>query len=321
MAGRATITQIARRLGVAPSTVSRAFNEPRLLRPETVDRVKAVADEMGYVANRHARALITGRSGAIGLIVPDITNPFFPLLIRFAQREAEALDQVVLVVETDSDPEQERRQIASLLAQTEGLIIASSRLPASELRHLAEDSRMVLINNDTSGLARVLISSRIALAEGIHHFAAAGVRRICYVGGPSQSWSEHERRSTVVETARSLSLTATLLRDESGTYDEARELTGAVIDSGAEALIAFDDVIAHGVMDGLDDHGLRVPEDLRILGCDDALPIQTRPRLSTIRLQSDTAVGVAIRLLMESGPVTTEERIEIPGVLQLRETT
>jgi LacI family transcriptional regulator len=129
MAGRATITQIARRLGVAPSTVSRAFNEPRLLRPETVARVKAVADEMGYVANRHARALITGRSGAIGLIVPDITNPFFPLMIRFAQREAEALDQVVLVVETDSEPEQERRQIASLLAQTEGLIIASSRLP------------------------------------------------------------------------------------------------------------------------------------------------------------------------------------------------
>lgn len=321
MAGGATITQIARRLGVAPSTVSRVFNEPRLLRPETVARVRAVADEMGYVANRHARALITGRSGAIGLIVPDITNPFFPLLIRFAQREAEALDYVVLVVETDSDPRQERRQIASLLAQTEGLIIASSRLPASELRHLAEDARIVLINNDTTGLARVLISSRIALSEGIQHLATVGVGRICYVGGPSQSWSEEERRSTVIDTARRLSLTVSLLRNESGTYAEARRLTDGVIASGAQAAIAFDDVIAHGVMDGLDDHGLRVPDTLRILGCDDALPIETRPRLSTIRLQSGSAVKAAIRLLTNAERQVPEERVEIPGELQLRETT
>lgn len=321
MAGRATITQIARRLGVAPSTVSRAFNEPRLLRPETVARVRAVADEMGYVANRHARALITGRSGAIGLIVPDITNPFFPLLIRFAQRGAEALNHVVLVVETDSDPGQERRQIASLLAQTEGLIIASSRLPAAELRHLAEDARIVLINNDTSGLARVLISSRIALSEGIRHLAVRGVERICYVGGPSQSWSEEERRSTVIDTAQQLSLTTTLLRGESGTYAEARRLTDEVIASGAQAVVAFDDVIAHGVMDGLDDHGLRVPDALRILGCDDALPIETRPRLSTIRLQSGAAVRAAIRLLTGTEQQVPEKRIEIPGELQLRETT
>lgn len=321
MAGRATITQIARRLGVAPSTVSRAFNEPRLLRPETVARVRAVADEMGYVANRHARALITGRSGAIGLIVPDITNPFFPLLIRFAQREAEALDYVVLVVETDSDPRQERRQIASLLAQTEGLIIASSRLPASELRHLAEDARIVLINNDTSGLARVLISSRIALSQGIQHLATGGVERICYVGGPSQSWSEAERRSTVIDTAQRLSLTISLLRSESGTYAEARRLTDEVIASGAQAVVAFDDVIAHGVMDGLDDHGLRIPDTIRILGCDDALPIETRPRLSTIRLQSGAAVKAAIGLLTRSERQVPEERVEIPGELQLRETT
>lgn len=294
---RVTINQIARQLGIAPSTVSRAFNEPRLLRPETVSRVKTVADEMGYFANRHARALSSGRSGAIGLIVPDITNPFFPLLIRYAQREADELDQVVLVAETNSDPKQERHQITSLLTQTEGLIIASSRLPGSELRHLVEDARIVLINNDAAGVARVLVSSRAALTEGIHHLARGGANRICYIGGPSQSWSERERRNTVIDTTQQLSLATSLLQDESGTYAEARRLTGQVIAADPHAVVAFDDVIAHGVMDGLSDHQLQVPRDLCILGCDDALPIQTRPRLSTIRLQSKPAVQAAIRLL------------------------
>lgn len=310
MAARATITQVARRLGVAPSTVSRAFNEPRLLRPETVSRVRAAADEMGYVASRHARALVTGRAGAIGLIVPDITNPFFPMLIRYAHREAQGLDQAILVAETNSNPEQERHHIASLRGQTEGLIIVSSRLPGSELRQLATEVRIVLINNDTESVDRVLITSRSALNEGIRHLAATGTDRICYIGGPSQSWSESERRSTVISSSKQLSLATILFRNESGSYAGALRLTDQLIARNVRAVVAFDDVVAHGVMDGLADRGLRVPQDLRILGCDDALPIQTRPRLSTIRLRSRNAVREAIRLLTGADSQGTEHRID-----------
>jgi len=195
------------------------------------------------------------------------------------------------------------------------------RLPGSELRHLAEEARVVLINNDAVGLARVLISSGAALAEGIRHLASEGIQSICYVGGPQQSWSEHERRTTVIEVAEQLGMTTELLQVLSGTYAEARGLSENVITSGAQAVIAFDDVIAHGVLDGLDDHGVRVPHDIRVLGCDDALPIQTRPRLSTIRLQSEAAVRAAIRMLTDAGQTVQEQRIEFPGELKLRETT
>jgi LacI family transcriptional regulator len=125
----------------------------------------------------------------------------------------------------------------------------------------------------------------------------------------------------VIEVAEQLGMTTELLQVLSGTYAEARGLSENVITSGAQAVIAFDDVIAHGVLDGLDDHGVRVPHDIRVLGCDDALPIQTRPRLSTIRLQSEAAVRAAIRMLTDAGQTVQEQRIEFPGELKLRETT
>ena len=321
MPGRSTIQQVARSLGVSPSTVSRAFNAPHLLKEETVSAVVATAERMGYVPNLHARALVTGKTGLIGLIVPDITNPFFPPLVRAAQRAAETRGLSVMIAETNSLPERERAHIASLAPHCGGLIIASSRLTPEELRHVADSTRVVLVNNDTEGVARVLISSASALTEGIHALVARGARRFCYVGGPHRSWSEFERRSTLEQLAAELDLDATYCRDESGTYHEARMMT-ATVDCETDAVIAFDDVIACGVLDGLSDRGLRVPEDMALLGCDDALPVQTRPRLSTIRLRAAEGVTEAVRMVTEAtGPTVDEERVLLPGVLEFRETT
>ncbi|WP_353114445.1 LacI family DNA-binding transcriptional regulator [Microbacterium sp.] len=317
---RASVVDVARALGIAPSTVSRAFNHPDRLRPETVAAVQEAAERLGYVPNRHARALITGRTGAIGLIVPDITNPFFPKLVRAAQRSAEQRGLSMFVAETGYDPEKERRQIATMAPQTEGVIVASSRLPDDELRLIAQRTRVVFINNDTPGLSRVLLSSGSALREGIGHLAAQGARRLCYVGGPARSWSEGERRGAVRESAAALGLEAHYLRDESGTYAEARALAKSVLASGADAVIAFDDVVAHGVLDGLLVAHVRVPEKMSLLGCDDALPIQTHPRMSTIRLPFTEGVRAAMALIV-ADEVEADTRIEVAGVLELRETT
>lgn len=321
MPGRSTIQQVARAVGVSPSTVSRAFNAPHLLRPETVSQVVATAERLGYVPNLHARALVTGKTRLIGLIVPDITNPFFPPLVRAAQRAAEARGLSVMLAETNSVPDRERAHIASLAPHCGGLIIASSRLTPEELRHIAESTRLVLVNNDTSGIARVLVSSSDALAEGIRALTHKGARRFCYVGGPHRSWSESERRSTLEGLSEELGLESNYLRDESGTYLEARDMA-AHLDMDVEAIIAFDDVIACGVLDGLRDRGVAIPDEVALLGCDDALPVQTRPRLSTIRLPAAEGVTEAIRLLTSAtGTSVPEERILLQGVLQLRETT
>ncbi|WP_341932856.1 LacI family transcriptional regulator [Microbacterium sp. LWO14-1.2] len=317
---RASVVDVARALGVSPSTVSRAFNHPELLRAETVVAVHAAAERLGYVPNRHAQALITGRTGAIGLIVPDITNPFFPKLVRAAQRSAEQRGLSMFVAETGYDPEKERRQIATMAPQTEGVIVASSRLPGDELQLIAQRTRVVFINNDTPGLARVLLSSSTALRQGIDHLVASGARRLCYVGGPVRSWSEGERRRTVGDAVARLGLDATYLRDESGTYAEARALAKEVLDSGADAVIAFDDVVAHGVLDGLLVENVRVPGEVALIGCDDALPIQTHPRMSTIRLPFTEAVRAAMGLIAVD-EIQPDTRVEVEGVLELRETT
>lgn len=322
MRKRATIIEVARRADVAPSTVSRAFNKPRLLKSETVRHVLAVAAELGYEPNLHARALSTGKSGMFGLVVPDITNPFFAPLIRAAQRAAESEDLDILVVESDSDPEREWRLVRRLMPRVAGLVLASSRLPEKKARELAEHSRVVFINRDLKGTARVLTESSEGLAQGVKVLVDGGARHIAYVGGPRKSWSETERSSTVENVAASVGVAVTRMRVEAGIYRDARTLSPEIIRFGADAVVAFDDIVAHGILDGLRHHGVDVPGEVQILGCDDALPIETHPSISTIRLRSEETAVIAIRLLLgdDSRPVPAS-RVGLQGVLELRETT
>ncbi len=322
MRKRATIIEVAREAGVATSTVSRAFNKPRMLRPETVRRVLAVAARLGYEPNLHARALSTGKSGMVGMVVPDITNPFFAPLIRAAQRAAENADLDILVVESDSDPERELRLVRRLVPRVSGLILVSSRLPERRARGLADTSRVVFINRDLGETARVLTESSEGLAEGVGILIDGGARHIAYVGGPQKSWSEKERSATVTAIAAERDVAVTQLRVEAGIYHDALMLTPEILRIGADAVVAFDDVVAHGVRDGLRRHGVEVPGSVQIMGCDDALPIETHPPISTIRLRSEEVALAAIKLLLceEPGPLPPT-RVGLQGVLELRETT
>lgn len=322
MGQSATIIDVAARAGVSASTVSRAFNHPRVLRPETVQRIQHIAQELGYIPNRHAKALSTGRTSAIGVVIPDITNPFFPPIVRQAQRVSEAMSYGVLVVESDNDPGREARQIEQLIPQVEGFILASPRQSEEALRRTAARTPCVLLNRDVAGTARVLLSSRSALHTAVGDFARGGVSRVCYVGGPHRSWSNAERQDAVTSRAGELGLEVSHLQTTNGTYAEARDLAAGVVRARAQAVIAFDDVVAHGILDGILEAGLSVPGDVRLLGCDDALPIQTHPRLSTIDMHGPDGVDRAMHLLLEAGasPVP-EARVVLQGELRHRETT
>lgn len=320
MPGRSTIYQVARALGVSASTVSRAFNAPHKLLPSTVERVRAKAEEMGYVPNRYAQALSTGRTKMLGLVVPDLTNPFFPPLIRAAQRTAENSGFSVLVAETNSSQERERALLATLIPHCEGVVIASPRLPPAELQEVGARTSLMLINNDTPGLARVLMSTEQAIDEAVSSFAQAGARSFLYVGGPRRSWSEQERRGTLERCSERLGLEVIAVRVESGTYAEARTLA-AEYAQGVDAVVAFDDIIACGVLDGLGDVGVPVPDRTRLLGCDDALPVRTRPRISTIQLPTGEATHIAVQKLVAGiGSKAKEIRMVLHGVLRIRET-
>jgi len=321
--GRPTITQLAAQLGVAPSTVSRAFTRPHLLRPETVDAVKKAAEAAGYVPNQHARALSTGRAGAIGLIVPDIANPFFPPLIRAAQNVAGEAGLSVFLADTDEDARREEQLIARMAPQVEGLVIGSSRLGSGRIRELAASQRVAFINRDVPYSYRVLLDTTAAIRTALQHLAGLGHTGIAYVGGPGQSWSNRQRRAAVDAYTGPPSWSVTHFRADPGTYEAARNLAPAVVASGATAVIAFDDVIAHGLMGGFSANGLAVPRDMSVIGCDDTLAATTFPELSTISINIAEAAGTAVRALSDNARARTlpAARIVFTGTLVLRGTT
>ena len=317
-----TIVEIATDLGISPSTVSRAFTAPRLLKPETVERVRAAAAERGYVPNVHARALSTGVPRTIGLIVPDIANPFFPPMIRAAQRAAEETGHTVLIADTDGDVERERRMIERLAPQSESLIIASSRLPAAQLTELTARRRVLFINRDEPETARILVSSRDALEKVTRKLLELGHERFMYVGGPEGSWSDEERRRIVQETLAGTSASLETLRVSTGTYADTLAAADRIFAAEPSAVIAFDDVIAHAVMDLLHNVGLSVPGQVSVVGCDDTLALTTQPPLTSIELKATEAARLAVQIVVEGqvGEMLTPQRVALQGELVERAT-
>lgn len=203
---RVTIAKVAKVAGVARSSVSRAFTQPHLLNRDTVERIKAVADQLGYVPNRSACALSTGRHGNIALVVPDVANPYYPPLIRAAQQQADLSDYCVFLGNSDENPEKEDDLLQRFSGQVEGLVLVGSRLQEERIRKHSEHCPLVLVNRELQGIPRVLIDSGTGMRQAVQHLAALGHRAIAYISGHPQSWSNKQRKVAIGKTAEELGL-------------------------------------------------------------------------------------------------------------------
>ncbi|MBM9595448.1 LacI family DNA-binding transcriptional regulator [Roseitranquillus sediminis] len=317
------MADLARAVGVSKSTVSRAFSRPDMLNPETVDRIAEVAARIGYRPNRAARALSTGRHGNIGMVVPDIANPFFPPLIRAGQVEADRSDFCVFLGNSDEDPEQEDRLVSHFLSQVSGLLLIASRLDEDRIRAYADLCPLVLVNRDVAGIPRILIDSGPAVAEAVRHLHSLGHERIIYVSGPPKSWSEQERRAAAKAEAERLGMSLTVVPVTKPAYETGLELAPPVLDSGATAAVAFDDITAHGLMTGLSHRGVAIPKDFSLVGCDDVLGARTNPPMTTVTTSSEEAGRCAIAMLLAliAGAVPQGTLRTISTRLVLRGTT
>ncbi len=294
-----TISQVADAAGVARSSVSRAFTRPDMLSPETVERIMKAAEALGYVPNHTARALSTGRHGNIGLIVPDIANPFFPPLIQAAQLEADRSDFCIFLGNTEENPKQEDKLVGRFAGQVEGLVLASSRLTDERIRAHAAQLPLVLINRDIEGIPRVLIDSGSGVRQAVEHLAKLGHRRIVYVSGPSNSWSNKQRRTAIRTAASKFGMEIEIVPAVLASYNSGRNAVGAILASGATAAIAFDDLTAQGVLAGLSEQNVSVPVSFSLIGCDDVLGAVTYPGLTSVSNRSNEAGKLAVSLLLE----------------------
>lgn len=295
---RPTLRLVADRAGVSPATVSRAFTRPELLSVETIERVRAAASELGYVADAYARGLRSGRRGAIGLIVPDIANAFFPPLIRAAQAAAAAHGFTTVIADSDEDAANEPGLIGQLGAQTDGVILVSSRMPDSQIAELGRERPLVLVNRDVPGIPHVLIDSAPGMREALEHLAGLGHRHVAYVSGPAASWSNGQREHALRSAARELGLRLTVLPHRRPGQEAGREAAAEVLAAGATAVVSFDDALAQGLLVGFADAGVEVPEEVSVIGCDDTIAAITAPALTSVHGPTRAAGELAVSLLM-----------------------
>lgn len=319
---RATIYSIAEELGVSASTVSRAFSRPEMVKAPVRELIVRTAERLGYETNWTARGLATGRTGLIGLLIPDITNPFFPPLVRAIGVAASGRDSRVLLVDAAASALAEPVLIGQLKGHVDGLIIASPRAPSHVLKEAIGSTPTVVVNRALRGLVTAVIDNSTALRDAVRHLASHGHQKVALMRGPASSWAATRRADAVRSAAREEGLELVEVGPFEAQFDDGRRAVDDILGWRATAVIAFDDLMACGVLSGLADHGLRAPEDLSIVGCDDVLLARTvTPSLTTITAAVDELGEYAVTMLdgIVRGQKVKDARVD--GVLTLRGTT
>jgi LacI family transcriptional regulator len=305
-----TIRDVARLAEVHPGTVSRALNEQTraLVNDETAARVLRAADELGYRPNPIARGLKTNRSFTIGVVIPDLTNPLFPPIVRGIEDRLGAAGYTALIVNTDNDPERERSQIEAMLArQVDGLIAATARLDVSLLAEAAAGGTpLVLVNRslEDGSAPAVTVDDRRGISLAVEHVAGLGHRRIGHVGGPQNVSTGHRRYVGFLEAMERAGLVvapghvsfAGAFTEPEGARACAQVLAG---EPRLTAIVAANDRLAMGCYDTLAAEGLRCPEDVSIVGFND-MPFIDRlqPPLTSVRVPQREIGSVAADLLL-----------------------
>ncbi|WP_437887783.1 LacI family DNA-binding transcriptional regulator [Phytobacter sp. V91] len=294
---RPNITQVAAAANVSRSTVSRAFNNPELLTKETVQRVFDAAKKLGYSSNQAAKALRTGRYGNIAIIVPDIENPFFPPIIRAAQLCADDAGLSVFLGDADENPGKENILFSKFASQVEGIILVSSRMTDKQIMHNAKLCPVVLINRDVKGLPRILIDPTEGISAAVRYLVENGHQHIVYVNGPINSWSNQQRNKAACAEALRCGIKIDTVSVPRSTYDAGRQVA-TLFPPKTTAAIAFDDLVAQGLMAMLLEQGIKVPQEFSIIGCDDVIGEYLFPSLTTISARNGDAGKTAVKLLL-----------------------
>ena len=328
----ARLKDVAEAAGVHPSTASRALNEETatLVQRETVERIRRVAAELGYRVNGMARALKTRRSMAIGMVVPDITNPFFPPAVRGAEETLAKAGFSLLLSSSNNDSDRAQSQLDAMIdAQVDGLLLAmikrrdpimdrlrERRVPAVLFnRTVDEEEFSSVVPDDAKG-------SRLAVA----HLNDLGHKHLGLVVGPLYTSNGDRRLRAFTQSARRFGLRTTII--EAAAFDEvsgchaARQLLRET--PGVTGVVAGNDLLALGVIDAATEQGLRCPRDLSVVGFND-MPLAGRlqPPLTTIAIPESDLGRLAAECLMSliDDPDQPPTHLLVPVSLVVRGST
>ncbi|WP_129665683.1 LacI family DNA-binding transcriptional regulator [Phytoactinopolyspora endophytica] len=295
-----TLADVARATGLSASTVSRALSDPDKVNAKTRERIRKAAREMGYVPNPAARTLTSGSNDVIGLIVPDIANPFFPPIIKAVQARATVKGKTVLIADVDEHPADEIQRAQVMRKRVDGLIVVSPRTPEERLQELMALEPVVFVNRQVPTAASVIIDNADGMREAVEHLAALGHPKICYLNGPRRSWSNSQRQRAVQQACADQGVELV----EFGPFEpqiqagvRAADLVSA---SKITAVIAYDDMIALGLMARLNERGIRIGPDISVIGIDDSpMSGMAYPTLTSIHVPGSEAGAAAVDMVLE----------------------
>lgn len=308
-----TITDVAKVLNISRATVSRAFSRPEMLSEGTVKRVHAAAAKLGYQPSLVARALSTGRHGNIAIIVPDVANPFIPPVLHAAQVAADRGGFSLFLGDSDEDAAREWVLLQKLSLQTDGIVIVGSRMTDEKIEEFSKRHPVVLVNNDSPGIPRVLIDSTCGIDAAVTYLAKLGHKRLVYVCGPASSWSDQQRRLAVKSAAKRQKIELEQVAAQRPTFEAGKAVTSAVLKTRATGAITFDDFVAHGLLAGLAEQDVIVPRDFSVIGCDDVLGAATHPALTSVSSRGTDAGRIAVEMLLTT--LQTGEKMDMRCVL------
>lgn len=290
MSARPTITAVAKHVGVSVATVSRVMNGNPTVAPEIAGRVRAAAEELGYTASPMARSLVLGRTQTVAVVVPDLGNPMFQGVLHGLTRAADAEGYHVLVADTAEDASVEPAKVRRARERCDAVVLVAPRMPEDDLAALAPSiTPAVLVNRYSPRVAlpTVRVDHRAGITGLAEHLLSLGHTRLAYLGGRADSYSDHERRAGLAALARTAGFEPIILPG-GVSHTDGVAAAERVLATGATAVMAYNDLVAQGLLSAFHARGVSVPGEISVTGFDDIPAASfTVPPLTTVAVPAE----------------------------------
>ena len=312
-----TIYDVAREAGVSMATVSRVVNGNKNVKENTRKKVLEVIDRLDYRPNAVARGLASKRTTTVGVVIPDITNTYFAALAKGIDDIAEMYKYNIVLANSDEDDEKEVAVVNTLFSkQVDGIIFMGYHL-TEKIR--SEFSRTPVVLAGTLDVEHQLPSVNIdyknATADAVRHLLKRN-KKIAFVSGPLVDDINGKIRLVGYKEAlkaAGVNYSEGLVFESKYRYDDGYALAERLVSSKATAAIVTGDELAAGLLNGLADHGVSVPEDFEIITSDDSQIARfTRPSLTTIAQPLYDLGAISMRMLTK---IMHKEELEEREVL------
>jgi DNA-binding LacI/PurR family transcriptional regulator len=330
----ATIKDVAKKAGVAHTTVSRALRGSPLISPATTDRIQQIASEMGYHPSAAARSLKTNRSQTLGVIVSAIDDPFFSEILQGIDDVAQERGYSLFIAASQRSLQRERHIVSTMREQrVDGVILCSTPFSSEQSKQLrADEIPLVVINNQAAEDYRYSIyhDDLDGSRQVMHHLFELGHERIAYLGYPHSGRTNAQRLQGYRGEMATAGLTIlegyeveAQTSDPAGGEAAAKQML--TLSPGPTAVFCFNDMLAMGLLRGLQDAGRRVPEDISVAGFDNiTISAFTTPPLTTLDQPKRTIGAQAARLvlgLLEGADNASPKIQTLKGTLLVRRST